>query len=124
MADGSGLSRRNRLTAGGITDLLATMARGPQADAWNRSLPAWGEEGTSLRHRPPDPVLEGRVVAKTGKLHDARALSGYVTTRGGRRLAFSLLVNRIEGIHWPVLAWQADLCRRLVGYDAGDGSGP
>jgi D-alanyl-D-alanine carboxypeptidase/D-alanyl-D-alanine-endopeptidase (penicillin-binding protein 4) len=36
---------------------------------------------------------EGQVRAKTGSVRESRALSGYLTTAGGRDVVFSLIVN-------------------------------
>ena len=36
---------------------------------------------------------EGRVFAKTGSIRHVNALAGYVDSRSGRRLAFSIIVN-------------------------------
>jgi D-alanyl-D-alanine carboxypeptidase/D-alanyl-D-alanine-endopeptidase (penicillin-binding protein 4) len=36
----------------------------------------------------------GNAQAKTGTLNDASALSGYVRTRNGHRMIFSIIINR------------------------------
>ena len=81
IADGSGLSLRDRLTATAIARILTT--------AWSDStlhaafwaaLPAAGEQGT-LERRLKDPPARGIVRAKTGTTNEASALSGYVRDR-------------------------------------------
>ena len=91
--EGSGLSRNNLLTARATVGLLAAMARHPAAREFAASLPVAGRDGT-LRTRLRGTAAEGNVSAKTGTLRYANALSGYLTTAGGERLAFALLLNR------------------------------
>ena len=91
--EGSGLSRNNLLTARATVALLAAMARHPAARDFEASLPVAGKDGT-LRTRLRGTAAEGNVSAKTGTLRWANALSGYLTTAGGERLAFALLLNR------------------------------
>ena len=95
VADGSGLSRRNRLTPHGITVLLREMWRHPDAatqTAFVRSLPVGGRTGT-LERRYAFGDARGNVRAKTGYIRSVRTLSGYVTTSAGRTVAFSLMCN-------------------------------
>lgn len=116
--DGSGLSPDNRLTAGLIAGLLAKMATRPEAKLWMSSLAGYGEPGGSLRQWPKAPALDGRVRGKSGKLTApaSRCLSGYVQTRSGKTLAFSILANHIRGIHYPVMEWMADTLSDLTRY--------
>ncbi|MBI5382939.1 MAG: D-alanyl-D-alanine carboxypeptidase/D-alanyl-D-alanine-endopeptidase [Opitutae bacterium] len=91
--EGSGLSRNNLTTAAAIVALLQTMAKHRAAGDFAASLPIGGVDGT-LRNRLKGPPTEGNVRAKTGTLRWASALSGYLTTAAGERLAFSLMLNR------------------------------
>jgi D-alanyl-D-alanine carboxypeptidase/D-alanyl-D-alanine-endopeptidase (penicillin-binding protein 4) len=93
-ADGSGLSRDNRVTAAMLTDRLAVMYIHPQAQAFRESLPIAGVDGT-LKKRLSE--IKGQVKAKTGSIGGVRTLSGYTTLPDGRTLAFSFLCNNIEG---------------------------
>ncbi|MGH8975455.1 MAG: D-alanyl-D-alanine carboxypeptidase, partial [Acidimicrobiia bacterium] len=56
------------------------------------SLPLAGRTGT-LTRRLRGTAAEGNVRAKTGWIDEGRALSGYLTTAGGRRAVFSVVVN-------------------------------
>lgn len=101
LADGSGLSRNNRLTASLLTDLLASAAAGverPYAGVF-AALPVAGWSGTlAERYRSPEPQTEpgaGSVRAKTGSLTGVDALAGLVTTADGRVLAFALLADAV-----------------------------
>jgi serine-type D-Ala-D-Ala carboxypeptidase/endopeptidase (penicillin-binding protein 4) len=92
MNDGSGLGRRNLVTARLVSELLKASEDEPWAPVWRDSLPLSGKDGT-LRNRMKGTAAEGRISAKTGTLGGVSALSGFVTTTEGRRLVFSLLEN-------------------------------
>ena len=81
IADGSGLSLLDRLTATAIARILTTAWSDPTLHAafWT-ALPAAGEQGT-LEHRFEDSPAFGVVRAKTGTTNEASALSGYVRDR-------------------------------------------
>jgi D-alanyl-D-alanine carboxypeptidase/D-alanyl-D-alanine-endopeptidase (penicillin-binding protein 4) len=94
--DGSGLSPRNRVSAGVLAQVLssfdADILRGP---VLMDSLPVAGESGT-LRRRLRGRSVKGRVRAKTGTLNDtrARALAGYLDGRAGAPgYVFAILLN-------------------------------
>lgn len=91
--EGSGLSDNNMATANSFVALLEFMWRHPAAKDFINSLPIAAEDGT-LRRRFHNTPAAGNLRAKTGTLHWARSLSGYVTTAAGEHLAFSLLLNR------------------------------
>jgi D-alanyl-D-alanine carboxypeptidase/D-alanyl-D-alanine-endopeptidase (penicillin-binding protein 4) len=93
IADGSGVSRYNLTSAGTIVALLRAMYRSTgHFGAFVNSLPAPGEFG-SLSDRMRGFGVEASVRAKTGTLAGACALSGYVYTRDGEPIAFSILMQ-------------------------------
>jgi D-alanyl-D-alanine carboxypeptidase/D-alanyl-D-alanine-endopeptidase (penicillin-binding protein 4) len=94
--DGSGLSRQDLVTARSITDLLARARTQPWYGVFEASLPVAGVDGT-LRRRLKGTPAEGRLHAKTGSLSHVSALSGYLTTRGGEPVLFSILINNYPG---------------------------
>jgi D-alanyl-D-alanine carboxypeptidase/D-alanyl-D-alanine-endopeptidase (penicillin-binding protein 4) len=112
VADGSGLSRGNRVTARLITDLLILMQTRPDGTVFRDSLSVGGVAGT-LRNRFKD-GYEGRVKAKTGFIGGVRALSGYVMTDGGAWLVFSFLYNEIPGSVKPFEELQDEALRLLM----------
>ncbi|NUT55327.1 MAG: D-alanyl-D-alanine carboxypeptidase/D-alanyl-D-alanine-endopeptidase, partial [Thermoleophilia bacterium] len=81
LADGSGLSGHDRLTAAALVALLeAGLAESDLRDAFLQSLAVAGVDGTledRMRKRP----ARGRVIAKTGTTRLASALSGFVRDR-------------------------------------------
>jgi D-alanyl-D-alanine carboxypeptidase/D-alanyl-D-alanine-endopeptidase (penicillin-binding protein 4) len=93
MYDGSGLSRYNYVTADTIVAILkhawtADRLRGPFLAA----LPVAGRDGT-LDARMKGTVLDARVQAKTGTIANVRSLSGFLETRSGERIVFSMIAN-------------------------------
>ncbi len=94
MADGSGLSRIDHTTAREVVRLLERMAGQDNAATWTASLPVAGRSGT-LRNRMRGTAAAGRCAAKTGTLIGVSALSGYCTSTGGARIAFSFIENRV-----------------------------
>ena len=99
MADGSGLSREDTVTPRQLMGVLAYMdSKVPSAvrTAFYDGLPVGGVDGT-LRNRFKGTAAQGNVHAKTGSLSRVSSLSGYVTTKAGERLAFSILMNNYDG---------------------------
>jgi D-alanyl-D-alanine carboxypeptidase/D-alanyl-D-alanine-endopeptidase (penicillin-binding protein 4) len=90
--EGSGLSRKDLVTPGATTALLAWVNRQRFAWALKAALPIAGVDGT-LEYRLRGPLTKDNLRAKTGTLRFAYALSGYVTSASGARLAFSLMLN-------------------------------
>ncbi|MBV9960030.1 MAG: D-alanyl-D-alanine carboxypeptidase/D-alanyl-D-alanine-endopeptidase [Acidobacteria bacterium] len=92
LTDGSGLSRRDLVTAETTLKLLAQMDRHRYAKVFRDALPIAGVDG-SLRNRMKNSLAANNVRAKTGTLPTVATLSGYVTSAAGERLVFSILIN-------------------------------
>jgi serine-type D-Ala-D-Ala carboxypeptidase/endopeptidase (penicillin-binding protein 4) len=93
--DGSGLSRRNKVSPEHLGQLLVAMAKqGASAAAFHDSLPVAGREGT-VADRMRGTAAEGNCATKTGTLSDVSALSGYCEA-GNHTIAFSFLMNSAD----------------------------
>ena len=90
-ADGSGLSRENRVSPRAMTKLLAHVLNSGDPIAFMGTRPAGGAENGSLRKRLAD--LGGNVRAKTGTIRGVSCLAGYVRGVSDRVYAFAVLVN-------------------------------
>jgi D-alanyl-D-alanine carboxypeptidase/D-alanyl-D-alanine-endopeptidase (penicillin-binding protein 4) len=90
--DGSGLSRRDMITPETVVRVLSAMRKSPNFQVYYDAFPIAGVDGT-LRTRMRGTTAEANVRGKTGTLGQVRSLSGYVTTRGGGQLVFSVLAN-------------------------------
>ena len=97
LRDGSGMSHKNLVTANEVTKLLYAAQTKSWYPAFLNALPVAGNEdrfiGGTLRHRMKGTAAAGNVQAKTGALNGVTALSGYVTTKDGELLIFSIMVN-------------------------------
>lgn len=92
--DGCGLSRENLLTPRFQTSLLGFLLGRPYFGLFYDTLAVSGTDGT-LKNRLSALEVKGSIHAKTGTLRDVTTLSGYITTRSGRNLVFSIFANRV-----------------------------
>ncbi|MCK5760644.1 MAG: D-alanyl-D-alanine carboxypeptidase/D-alanyl-D-alanine-endopeptidase, partial [Candidatus Delongbacteria bacterium] len=90
--DGSGLSRRNFFSAEKFVKVLKVMKRDRNFITYLSSFPNPGKHGR-LESKFIHPDLNNVLFAKTGSLNGVNALTGYLTTKKGTRIAFSILNN-------------------------------
>lgn len=91
--DGSGLSRSNAISPRHFCDLLTYMAKNSkQFDAFFATLPVAGVSGT-LSSVCKNQAGEGRIHAKSGTMNRIKSYAGYVDSKSGKRIAFSIIVN-------------------------------
>ncbi|WP_053131921.1 D-alanyl-D-alanine carboxypeptidase/D-alanyl-D-alanine-endopeptidase [Pseudomonas sp. MIACH] len=116
--DGSGLSRRNLVSAQNLTDLLLAASKQPWFDAWYSALPIAGNAdrmtGGSLRYRLRGTAAENNLHAKTGSMAGVSSLSGYITDAEGRRLVFSMISNNYVSDAAPIRALENRLALALA----------
>ena len=87
--DGSGLSRYNLFSPADMVTVLTMLYRNVPQQRLFSLLPSGGE-GT-LEHLYGD--LKGKIFAKTGSLSNNVTLSGFLLTRKGHPLIFSIMIN-------------------------------
>jgi len=112
--DGSGLSKKNRLTVFTLAHVLAVMHR-VYGSRFRETLAVAGEDEGTLHRRMRNTPADGRIRAKTGYVAGASALSGYAETDSGHVLAFAILMNRMT-LLWKARQVQDRICIRLVAY--------
>ena len=96
IVDGSGLSRRNTVTARALVTILNRFYDPGRTSPWMQALPVAGRDGT-LATRLAGTPAENNLAAKTGSMSNIRSLAGYVRTGDGEALAFAVIVNNFEG---------------------------
>jgi D-alanyl-D-alanine carboxypeptidase/D-alanyl-D-alanine-endopeptidase (penicillin-binding protein 4) len=92
LKDGCGLSRENLVTPRFQTSLLRFLSTRPYFEIFLNTLAVSGTDGT-LRHRLASYQVKGSIHAKTGTLNGVTNLSGYMTTKSGHNLVFTILTN-------------------------------
>lgn len=97
LRDGSGMSHKNMIPANELTQLLYAVQDQSWFPEFEYSLPVAGISerlvGGTLRNRLTDVDTKGNVKAKTGSLTGVSTLSGYVTSKDGEELIFSIMIN-------------------------------
>lgn len=99
LENGSGLSRRERVTAAGIAQLLASADGSAIREEFASSLAVAAMDGT-VQKRFMDGSVAGQALLKTGTLEGVRAIAGYVIDPDGRRFIVAAIVNHAN-------AWRA-----------------
>ncbi|MEX2152647.1 MAG: D-alanyl-D-alanine carboxypeptidase/D-alanyl-D-alanine-endopeptidase [Gemmatimonadaceae bacterium] len=92
VADGSGLSEADSLTARSMVQLLAYAHRAPWGSVFHASMPVAGESEL-MRRRMRSTPAHGNLHAKTGTTNSVASLAGYVTALNGEVLAFTFIYN-------------------------------
>jgi len=113
--NGSGLSRRDRISAEGLGRLLVAAYRSPAMPEFIATMPLVASDGTMKKRLKGDRV-SGQAHVKTGSLADVRSLAGYVLDRNGRRFAVVFFVNHpnagaAQAAQDALLRWVHDAAR-------------
>jgi serine-type D-Ala-D-Ala carboxypeptidase/endopeptidase (penicillin-binding protein 4) len=90
--NGSGLSRRERISAASMGAVLEAAWASPVMPEFVSSLPLVGFDGT-MRRRLTAQSVAGQAHVKTGTLADARALAGYVLAASGETYVVVFFIN-------------------------------
>jgi D-alanyl-D-alanine carboxypeptidase/D-alanyl-D-alanine-endopeptidase (penicillin-binding protein 4) len=93
LVDGSGLSRKNRMTTRAITDLLTSLfSRFDIGPDFTSALRVLGAQGVLSQRLAKSPA-HGKIRAKTGTLRGISALAGYVASQDGKVYGYALFLN-------------------------------
>lgn len=105
MVDGSGLSRKNYVSAGFFVDFLGRMMQDSCFPTYLQSLPVPGGRGTlEFKFGDRDDSFRSRIHMKSGSMNGVLCYSGYIlpSSEGGETIVFSLLTNNVTASTWSV----------------------
>jgi D-alanyl-D-alanine carboxypeptidase/D-alanyl-D-alanine-endopeptidase (penicillin-binding protein 4) len=92
LENGAGLSRKERITARHLTEILQRATRSRYAAELEASLPILGMDGT-VKKRFKESKLSGYAHLKTGTLDGVKSIAGYVKTHSGKQYLMVFIVN-------------------------------
>jgi len=116
--NGSGLSRNERISVGGLARVLAAADASKVREEFASSLAVAAIDGT-VQRRFQNGTVAGQALLKTGSLEGVRALAGYVIDNAGRRWIVTAIVNhpnaaRAQGALDALVQWTY---RNAASYD-------
>lgn len=118
LKDGSGLSRTNQVTTKILSKLLSIMSRQKNFDIYYNSFSTAGDKNDLgyLKKFGLESKVQNNAKIKTGLINGVRSHSGYVHSKSGKLITFSLIVNNyncsvsdINKLHEKVVEMLADL---------------
>ena len=93
--DGSGLDRKNKVSAVTVSQLLLKVKTDPRLKSIYDHLPISGESGTLIsRYRETAPQAVGLIRAKTGSIKGVVSLAGFATS-GEKEYVFVVLADEV-----------------------------
>jgi len=100
--DGSGLSRKNYVSAAFFVDFLKAMDASDLSASYRSTIPDAGEEESTLTYRLKKSTMDvkARVHMKSGSMDGVRCFSGYIDSSDsdpGHDIIFSLLTDNVPG---------------------------
>lgn len=114
--DGSGMSKLDQVTPLMMTRWLEMLAKTQSvSDTFINSMATNGE-GT-LEERFRDSKLKNELRAKSGAINNVRCLSGYLIAPSGKKIAFSVLCNDLEGeANYNAMRFHEEVVKMIDGY--------
>tara|TARA_B100001287_G_scaffold146294_1_gene123147 strand:+ start:4805 stop:6304 length:1500 start_codon:yes stop_codon:yes gene_type:complete len=115
LKDGSGLSRKNAVSARNFCDLLSYIHKSPLNHTFLNTLAVAGQTGT-LKNICRSQVASGRMFAKSGTLSNVKAYAGFVKTISGKNLAFAIIVNNFIGSRYQMVKKMERIFNAMASY--------
>jgi len=92
LENGAGLSRKERISAAHLAQLLQHAAAHPYSAELQSSLPILGVDG-SVKKRLKESPAASHAHLKTGTLEGVKTIAGYVRSQGGGEWVVVFLIN-------------------------------
>lgn len=92
LENGAGLSRRERISAHHLVQLLQSAAKSPLNAEFTASLPILGVDG-SVKKRLKDTPAASHAHLKTGTLEAVKTIAGYVKSKSGKEWIMVFFIN-------------------------------
>jgi len=93
LLDGSGLSPMNSATTRHLADAIRIFITDKNiSDNFKKSLPVAAKSG-SMKYLLRGTAAEGKVFAKSGGMERVRSYTGYMKTKSGKLVSFSMIAN-------------------------------
>jgi D-alanyl-D-alanine carboxypeptidase/D-alanyl-D-alanine-endopeptidase (penicillin-binding protein 4) len=99
LTDGSGLSRKNRISPTTLAEAVAAAMTSPRTAGLAADLAVGGFTGTLKGRFETAKNGRGAVRGKSGTLTGVHSLAGYVTDRSGTPIAFAVMTDRTTAIN-------------------------
>jgi D-alanyl-D-alanine carboxypeptidase/D-alanyl-D-alanine-endopeptidase (penicillin-binding protein 4) len=115
LKDGSGLSRKNAISAENFCSLLTHIHRSSIGELFRSTLAVAGNSGT-LKNICKGQSASGRMQAKSGTLSNVKAYAGYVNSKSGSNLAFAVIVNNFEGSRYKLVKKMEQIFNQMANY--------
>ena len=119
LSDGSGLSRKNYISAEFFVKFLRKMLASKARKQYIASLPSPGGKGTlkfRMQNAPDD--IKSRIIMKSGSMNGVRSFSGYILPAQGeeesRTIVFSIITNNVSGSSATVSSLLDDIILSLA----------
>jgi D-alanyl-D-alanine carboxypeptidase/D-alanyl-D-alanine-endopeptidase (penicillin-binding protein 4) len=91
--DGSGLSPSGSITTNSLTDILNFANKDASFNDFYKSIAVVGQNGT-VRNLGKGTKAAGNLHVKSGSIEGTRAYAGYVTSKSGALLSFSIIAHK------------------------------
>jgi D-alanyl-D-alanine carboxypeptidase len=96
MEDGSGLSARNNVSAKIMTEIMRKIHIDNNTFPNFKKLLAIAVRTGTFKYSGKGTLLEGNLHAKGGSMSRVRSITGYLTTKSQRNIAFTIIVNNFN----------------------------
>lgn len=116
MMDGSGLSRHNAVSSYHFVQILYQLTKEKFGQTFKNSLAVAGRSGT-LKGLGKGTIAEGNIYAKSGTVERGISYTGYVNTKTGGTLSFSIIFNNYNGKNLLLRQKIVALMIAMVGID-------